>query len=239
MDRFAGGAVADLMSAREAVSHNDGIASLADGGQQRKLRHGERHVDGVRAVAEGPPPCRSSCFRWPPPSDLARDAASFPPRPWRRTTSGGSDRGAERARAGRQAEERAAPLPVHRPKTLRTGRRAQRGASLSRLSPAPAPRHGMKKGSSARARPPAPRATRRDRAPQVPALLRALPHRQRRRKGRSVPTAQRPPAIAWCREMHAVAAGDEHLHRRSQVLPLEIAVEGVDEQHDLASIGRA
>ena len=58
-------------------------------------------------------------------------------------------------------------------------------------------------------------------------------HRADRQEG--APTAQRPlVAVDRQRRMHMVAGGDQHAERRVEILALEIAVEGVGEQHDLA-----
>ena len=53
------------------------------------------------------------------------------------------------------------------------------------------------------------------------------------------PAAQRPAAIRGLRQMHAIAALDQHAQRGVEIFALIGAVEGVGEQHDFAAVGRA
>ena len=82
-----------------------------------------------------------------------------------------------------------------------------------------------------------PRATkgveRRERALGFRARLRR-PGRPTETCGRSRAAARR--AVGRLRQMHAVAGGLEHRERGVEILALEIAVEGVGEQHDLAAV---
>ena len=53
------------------------------------------------------------------------------------------------------------------------------------------------------------------------------------------PAAQRPAAVGGLREMHAIAACDQHAQRGVEIFALVDAIEGIGEQHDLAAVGRA
>ena len=90
-------------------------------------------------------------------------------------------------------------------------------------------------GNSARGRSPARRAPRTARAPQACARPPCAPHRPGPTARKVRPQHKRPRrSVARRRDAHAIAAGAQHFDCGAEILRLEIAVEGVGEQDDLA-----
>ena len=94
-------------------------------------------------------------------------------------------------------------------------------------------------GSSARGRRPARRARRTARSAASTRSASAAPRRRARPTGTCGRSRAAAPPFGGRRHVHAVAAGAEHGERRVEVLALEIAIERVGEEHDLAPVRRA
>ena len=141
------------------------------------------------------------------------------------------------AAAARGAAPGAARAVLAREELLDQERAAPRGAARPRRGPSPGTRRASRGGTTARGRrSAAPRATcgaqRGDDAASFDLRLVDEAGGEIR-----AAAAQRPRRLAHrrrrSRDVHAVACGAQHVHRRARVLGLEIVGERVDEEHDV------
>ena len=129
-----------------------------------------------------------------------------------------------------QRRREAAGPGFAREELLEQQRLAGHGLRRRRPGPSPASRRAASAGTRARGRRSAmPRSRQRQQRVQQLRARAPWPRRPCRRPGRCGRSTG-PAALAACR-VHRVAGGLQHAHRGDGVLGLEVAVEGVDEQH--------
>ena len=236
MEGVAAGAVLDLVAAGGAVGDDQRVGlGLAHGGKQRELGHLERDVDGVGAVAERAGHAAAARF-----DGLDRQV--------RDELEGRFDRGhggerflvavAVQQRAlGDRLERAASSVPAAASRAMKSSSSSASAASSRAssllISAGISSRKEMRQLGS--------RPTTGMPRPTKGASV-ATQRSASRRASSTSPTARnvrpqqsgRPRRL---RQIHAVTAGGEHGERGRDVLRLEIAVEGVGEQHHRAGVG--
>ena len=231
--RLALRAVLDLVAAAGAVGDDQRVGrGLAHRGQQVRFAHLHRHLVVLGLVAEAARHAAAGRFDRVAPSAPAPGAGRSPPRPWRRRPSGGSGRAAAPAAAigfsfslrrpasaslARNSSNRKAffaSASVPGSSTLYSSRRVSRQDGSSPSTGTPRATQGASAASMrcASTRASSTRPADRNVRPQHSGLLAAL----------------------RLRDMHAVARGLQHADRGARVLGLEIAVEGIHQQHHFA-----
>ena len=237
VERVAPAAVLDLMAARGAVGQHQRIGlGLAHRRQQRELRHLERHIDRVGAIAEGAGHAAAARLH-----GLDRELRDEPEHRFRRA------HGPERFLVAMAVQERALGHRLER-QVERARRRFARQEFLEQqrvgrqrarvVAPDQRGQLVAETENAARLEPDdrhAAREQRRQRRDAAFRLAARLLDQTDREEG--APAAERTAAaVRGLRQMHAVAGGGEHAERGLDVLRLEIAVEGVGEEHDRARI---
>ena len=196
------------------------------------LRPSSSRFRSARLRSRSCPPCRSRTIRRSRPSAPVPGAGRARPRPWRRRPSGGSGRAAAPRR--RSASDSASGgRPRLRSRGIpRTGRRSSPAPRLPGSS-TPYSSRSVNRQDGSSPITGMPRASQGASASRTRfASARASSTRPADRKVRPQHSG-RPPSLRL-RDVHAVARRLQHADRGAQVLGLEVAIEGIDEQHDFA-----